>query len=379
MDRMTLTIRLEEELRLEALPEWDSPHTAIFIFGAPEAFGAQEPLKSLRSYYPRSHIIGCSTAGEIHNTNIYDQSLVLGLIRFEGTRLSTTITDLPSIGASLEAGRRIGRSLTASDLRAVILFSCGTEVNGSALVSGLNMELPGGVLVAGGLAGDGARFQQTWVINEGFPRTHSAAAIGFYGERVQVQSGSKGGWDIFGPDRKVTKSDGNTLFELDDKPALELYREYLGERSKDLPASALLFPLAIKDTFSTSNGIVRTVLGVDEVENTMTFAGDIPQDSLVQLMKANFNRLVDGAADAGRESRVGFLDDQTSLSLAISCVGRRLVLRGRTEEELEVALEALPASTELVGFYSYGEIAPFNSGESVLHNQTMTIITIGED
>jgi hypothetical protein len=284
---------------------------------------------------------------------------------------------------SFEAGCALGRQLADPDLRGVIVISDGLGVNGSALAQGLNSVLGDRVVVTGGLAGDGDRFARTWVLVEGRPTSGHATAIGLYGQHVRIGHGSKGGWDVFGPERRVTRSDGNVLFELDDKPALQLYKEYLGELAAELPASALLFPLAVRATNGSdpegSERVVRTVLGIDEAANAMVFAGDIPEGALAQLMHANFDRLVQGASDAALMTRDSTTDAGDVLCIAISCVGRRLVLRQRTEEETEAALEILPQKTQQIGFYSYGELSPYAGGSCALHNQTMTLTTLVED
>jgi hypothetical protein len=259
------------------------------------------------------------------------------------------------------------------------VLSDGLQVNGSQLVRGLNDVLPTGVVVTGGLAGDGARFQATWNLHEGRPVQGIVGAVGFYGDAIRVGHGSKGGWDIFGPERRVTRSAANVLFELDGKPALRLYKEYLGDRAAGLPATGLLFPLALRDGVGDDKRLVRTILAVDEATQSMTFAGDIPEGSLVQLMRANFDRLIEGAEAAGQVSAASTGASRGSmLSIAISCVGRRLVLGERSEEEVEAALAALPSGTEQVGFYSYGEISPYAMGTCDLHNQTMTLTTLSE-
>jgi len=252
-------------------------------------------------------------------------------------------------------------------------------VNGTELVRGLSSVLPSSVVVTGGLAGDGDRFVRTWVIVDGMPRSGFASAVGFYGEQIRIGHGSKGGWDIFGPERIVTRSKGNELYELDGRPALELYKEYLGERASGLPATGLLFPLALRSDPSRSEQIVRTILAVDEDQQSMTFAGDIPQGSRAQLMKANFDRLVEGAFAAALMTKDGDGRSEPKLAIAISCVGRRLVLGERAEEEVEATLEALPKGTQQIGFYSYGEISPVANGRCDLHNQTMTLTVISED
>ena len=258
------------------------------------------------------------------------------------------------------------------------MISDGIDVNGSELLKGLNQVLPASVVVTGGLAGDGDRFKRTWVIHDRQLSGGFVSAVGFFGDAVHFGHGSKGGWDVFGPERRITRSVGNVLFEIDGSPALALYKEYLGERAAGLPGTALLFPLAVRESPDDEKSLVRTILSLDEASQSMVFAGDIPQGSLVRLMRANFDRLIGGAAEAarltGKDSRPG----PPSLAIAISCVGRRLVLGQRAEEEVEAVKEELPAGTKLVGFYSYGEISPFTSGHCDLHNQTMTLTHIGE-
>ena len=195
---------------------------------------------------------------------------------------------------------------------------------------------------------------------------------------MRVGHGSRGGWDIFGPERTVTRARDNVLYELDGRPALALYKEYLGERAAGLPATALRFPLALRERGGDSKVLVRTVLSVEERDQSMTFAGSVPEGHKAQLMRANFERLIEGASEAALRAK-GNDTDAGTLAIAISCVGRRLILGERVEEEIEAVLDELPAGTRQIGFYSYGEIAPFAAGHSDLHNQTMTLTTISED
>jgi hypothetical protein len=180
----------------------------------------------------------------------------------------------------------------------------------------------------------------------------------------------------FGLERKGTASRGNVLFELDGQPALELYKGYLRERAAELPSSALLFPLALHDSMNSSHSVVRTVLSVDEATQPMTFAGDIPTRQYVKLMRANFDRLVLDPRSAGHAAMGAHVGP--TLSIAISCVGRRVALGERSEEETEVTLDALPPGTTQIGFDSYGEISPHASGRCDLHNQIMTLTVLSE-
>jgi len=325
--------------------------------------------------------MGCSTAGEIHGCEISDDSLVVAAVRFEQTPIRTAEAAVQSPQDSYNAGCAIATQLKQPSLRGVLVLSDGLNVNGSELVKGLNDTLGEGVVVTGGLAGDGIHFKRTWVLKDRTPHSGYVTAIGFYGDHVRLGHGSKGGWDKFGPERLVTKSTGNILYELDGRPALQLYKEYLGDRATGLPATGLLFPLAIRTSQSDGKMLVRTILAVDEATQSMTFAGDIPEGVFAQLMRANFDRLIQGASEAATltaNNHIGSHATSPTLSIAISCVGRRLVLGERTEEEVEATLEILPKDSKQIGFYSYGEISPYASGACDLHNQTMTLTTITE-
>jgi len=359
----------------------DANRTIVFVFGAPDIHDdpvLRDALRTLRATFPSSAILGCSTAGEIHGTQIHDNSLSVAIVKFDTALVRFASAPVES-GGSFEAGQTIARELSRNDLRSLIVLSDGLHINGSELVRGINTMLSPEIVVTGGLAGDGARFKNTWVLEHGVPQAQRVAAVGIYGSSVRVGHGSRGGWDIFGPERRVTRAKGNVLYEIDDKPALALYKKYLGDQAAGLPSTALLFPLALRSSNEDPKTLVRTVLAVDEATSSLTFAGDIPTGSLVRLMHANFDRLIDGASSAGLATTECGTPKGDSLTIAVSCVGRRLVLGERAEEEVEAAFGALSASTKLVGFYSYGEISPHSTGQCDLHNQTMTLTSVWEE
>lgn len=357
--------------------ELDSPQTLVLAFCAPGFHDARGPIDELLKAFPHAHVLGCSTAGEIFGSELRDESLSCAVVRFAHTPLRRAWSRVEGAAGSFAAGAAVAEQLAAPDLRGIFVLSDGHQVNGSALVQGLTSALPEPLSLTGGLAADGSRFQRTWVIRDNDLRQGEVSAVGFYGDRIRIGHGSQGGWDIFGPERLITRSEGNILYELDGRPALGLYKEYLGTLASGLPATALLFPLAVRCP-GDGRQTVRTVLGVDEKDSSMRFAGDVPTGAMAQLMKANFDRLVQGASTAGLATRDNTPEDTDVLAVAISCVGRRLVLGERTEEELEATVETLPQRSHLVGFYSYGEISPYGDGGCELHNQTMTLTTFAE-
>jgi hypothetical protein len=360
----------------------------LLVFGATDVLKSPGWRQRLKEACPAALLLGCSTAGEICGTQVSDDSLVVTAVNFEHTQIKGASVKLGEAAGSLEAGERLARALPPTvpgtepgrleKLKHVFVLSDGLKVNGSDLVRGLTKHLPKGVTVTGGLAGDGARFGETLVFLDGAPENDVIAVLGFYGSRLQVGFGSQGGWDSFGPERVITRSKGNVLYEMDGHSALGLYKKYLGEQAGGLPATGLLFPLSIR-TKSGGAAVVRTILSVDEKEQSLTFAGDVPEGAFARLMKANFDRLIDGATGAARTSHQTAGSTSPDLAILISCVGRKLVLKQRIEEEVEGVRDVLGGRTVQTGFYSYGEISPFAPGAPCeLHNQTMTITTLSK-
>lgn len=359
-----------------SLPEATRDADLVVCFGASTYLDFSGPFAELSEAFPRAIITGCSTAGEIHGLEVDDETLSVAAVEFETTEVRSATVPI-SVEGSRAAGEALAKELLeAEGLRAVFLLSDGLQVNGTELARGINFASPADVIVTGGLAADGDRFQSTWVLVDGKPTQGFASAVGLYGDRITVGHGSKGGWDIFGPERIVTRSEGNVLYELDGKPALGLYKEYLGDLAEGLPATGLLFPLALRSP-NEEKQLVRTILGTNEEAESLTFAGDMPEGHRAQLMQANFDRLVDGAEGAA-DFALQRGSEAAQLSIAISCVGRRLVLGERTEDELEATMHVLPEGITQIGFYSYGEMSPYAEGSCDLHNQTMTLTTIAE-
>lgn len=351
----------------------------VLVFGERERLESTTAIADLARTYPQAIVAGCSTAGEICGDSVLDGGLTSTAVRFDASRVSGALVEIPGTpDASREAGEALGRALDAPGLAHVLVFAEGLRVNGSALVRGLTATLPRHVSVSGGLSADGERFGSTRLVWGAGTRSDAVVGVGLSGERLRSGIGSLGGWDPFGPERLVTRAEENELFELDGRSALELYRHYLGEHADGLPAAGLRFPLAVRSGPGAAP-VVRTILGVNEERQSLIFAGEIPEGALARLMKANFDRLIDGATDAALGSRQALGGAAAELALLISCVGRKMVLRQRIEEEVESVREVLGPHPAFTGFYSYGEISPAAPGERcALHNQTMTITTFLE-
>lgn len=348
----------------------------IILFGSTNLIKNPEYVNYLKNNYSGAIITGCSTSGEILGTEVTDDTLIATLVEFEKTKLESHSIDITSADKSYDLGAELIKKFDTKELVHIFVLSDGLNINGSKLVEGMQSVTDLDISITGGLAGDGANFTETYVIDSGGkPTSKVVTAVGFYGSNLSVGYGSLGGWDSFGIDRLVTKSNDNVLYELDNTPALSLYKSFLGEQAANLPSSGLLFPLSLRSN-ADSTPVVRTILAIDENNQSLTFAGDIPEGSYARLMKANFDRLIDGAEEA---AKVSLNDMNPDLAILISCVGRKLVLKQMVEEEVEAVQGVIGTDSKITGFYSYGEIAPFTKeAKCELHNQTMTITTFKE-
>lgn len=358
----------------------DSFHDAdlVLVFADAAYFQTPNCYQDLKDRFPRAHIAGCSSSGSVLGNVISDDDVVATAVRFAHGKVRLAVAHITESENIQSLARALMEQLTSDqsatgDLKHVLVFSDGLLVNGSELAAGLNAY---GISVTGGLAGDGTRFGKTWVMADAPARSGTVVAIGLYGD-IAVKSGCFAGWQEFGAERKITKSIGNVVIEIDNQPALALYKKYLGDLAIDLPGSGLRFPMSVRED-KDQKAVIRTLLAVDEAAQSLTFAGDMPQGYLCKLMKTNLDNLIENAGQAASVAKPG-QPDAAGLCLIVSCVGRRLVLGQLTEEELEIVQENLGMHTTITGFYSYGELAPFSDVTLCqLHNQTMTLTTIYE-
>lgn len=354
-------------------PQW------VVVFASISHFEHPAFAETLRAAFPQAQLTGCSTAGEISGDGVGDRQAVVTAVKFDHAGVQVATTELADMPDSHAAGARLAGQLAAPGLHNIVVFGQGVNINGSALIEGIAEVAGPQVVISGGLAGDAGKFSRSYTLSNAGVSASALVAIGFSDPALKLSHGSFGGWQPFGPARKVTRCAGNVLYELDGEKALDIYKHYLGDYAKDLPASGLLFPFAMLGEDHQALGLIRTILGINEADGSLILAGDIVESGYMKLMHASTDALVDGAQAAAEAAGKAFDQQGDTLALLVSCIGRKLVMGARVDEEVEAVGDVFGSRCTLAGFYSNGEISPFlTTTECKLHNQTMTITTLAE-
>jgi len=376
---------VDSKMALKDLPSASPLVSAnlVLAFGSIKRFNEGKLQGFLKSRYPTAQLVGCTTSGEISPNGVFDDSIQITAIQWEKTVQRVAQTKMNGMQSSFEAAAGLAKQLKADSLRTVLVISDGLNVNGSELLKGFQSVL-GEIPIVGGLAGDGGAFVKTLQLFNDTISNNLVIAVGLYGPALITSSGALGGWKPYGPPRTVTKSEKNVVFEMDGKPALPLYRMYIGEAfSKGLPGTGLKFPLAVIEEGKRDVEKIRTLLAIDSKNNSLTFAGNVEEGETVRLCQTNHDKLVDGAGAAANLVMDGLSankTNQTGLALCVSCVGRKGVMAELVGDEIKLVKQILGPQTSITGFYSNGELAPRpNTTDSVLHNQTMTIGYLSEN
>ncbi len=275
---------------------------------------------------------------------------------------------------SFDFGKKIGSYvLNAFDKPSVVVVGSGLSLDGQALVEGVQDAAGKDLVMFGGLAGDDAKFEQTFSFNETELLDSGAVVLALDAEHISITGLATSGWAGLGADLTVTKSEGNIVYEIDKEPALEVYKKYLSVNDEDLPAIGIEYPLMIKRDDDTT--ALRAVVGIDKEKQSLLFAGSVPQGSTVTFSSSLGFDVVETTKKHVEE----FYQSHTEADLFIlfSCMARHLALGPLIAEEIKLASDKWKAP--VLGFFTYGEIGTNVNLSCDFYNQTFTLLLLKEN
>ncbi|WP_292654844.1 FIST N-terminal domain-containing protein [Nitratifractor sp.] len=338
----------------------DSPSLLIQAFcGDPDPLKLDVLRKDLARYFPQAVILGTSTDGGICGSEVILDQNVLSFTLFEKTSLRSHLIE--EIEEFETAGRAVAQSLIDNETRVIIAFIDGLEGDGDAFVQGI-ASVDEAVHVAGGLSGDSARFEGTYVFDRNRVVRGGAVAVALSSPSLTVTNRYSFNWNPIGRRLRITSAEGNVVHTIDDRPAREIYAYYLGEEvARRLPETGIEFPLIMEREGQT---IARAVINTLQ-DGSLVFAGKFREGDEVQFGYGNAELILDAAPELALD-----LARQPVEAIYIySCMARRRFMPDTIGKEIEPFAMLAPTA----GFFTYGEFY----GQHLL-NETMTILALGE-
>lgn len=354
----------------------DAKLLVVFASDGPDL---QTTVDAIRAVAPGADLIGCSTAGEIHAAGAGDGAVVVTALGGEGFQIATEVvreasTDLHGAGAKVSAA--VSR-LDDPAHHVLLLLSDGLSGDQQEIVRGVYSALGARTPLVGGCAGDGLRMERTQQVHNDEVLT-DAVVVAAIGSDAPLGIGVEHGWHPVGDQFLVTASEGNLVYRLDDRPALDVYLDVLDapEAARTDPAAftqfAITHPLGLDRRRGTE---VRFIGEADFEQRSLVCIASVPQGELAWLMEGD-DASVLAATDAACEGARGALEGSDAIGLlAFDCIARRGVLQdpGIGEELARVKMQ-FPGSP-LAGFYTYGEFARTH-GTRGFHNQTLVLLAV---
>jgi hypothetical protein len=362
----------------------------VFLF-ASVALHQEQVLRGAQDAAGSARVVGCSTAGEITNQGVYTKSAVA--LALETPTTPCTIAKGASLSeGAFQAGVELARNIkdgASEDLSMLLMFTDVLSGNGAEVVRGAQSVLGEHFLIAGGGAGDDFQFKQTFQYCDGAVLTGSVVGVGISGA-IRTGAGVRHGWMPIGIPMVATKSTGSVLHELDHKPAISIYEEYFGTQASEmhhepLARMAITYPLGIKIP-DLDEYLIRDPMLVGP-DGSITCAAEIPQGSEVRLMIGSRDKAIEAAQEAAKRLVHQFvsLNQRPKAVFVMNCIAREKLFGQKAREEIQAVQEIIGADVPLVGFYTYGEIAPMGgvvagaaSRYSRFYNETLVLIGISD-
>lgn len=359
----------------------------VLVFASAK-FDQKQLLDAIKSAAGEIQVIGCSTSGEITTQGPDKESVAVMALKAD--QIDFAIGLGKGVKAdSRQAGRQVAQDVlnkTTEKPSMFIILPDGLTGNGADIVRGALDVLGEHFPLMGGSAGDDFKFEKTFEYYQGEVLNDAVVGVGMSG-KFAWGVGVRHGWEPIGLPMKVTKSEGAVLKELDNKPALRIYQDYFGKRAEELVREpiarmAYTYPLGMS-VVGSSELLIRDVVIANE-KGEITCAAEIPQDSEIRLMLGDPEKAVQAAREAAENAKSQLKGAAPKAIFVFDCMARNKLLGPRIGEEIEAIQEVLGKKVPLIGFYTYGEQAPLSGDinaktcRSAFHNETMTLLVIGE-
>jgi len=351
----------------------------ILIFASFDFENLSCSIQDISKKFKNAIITGCTSNGIINSKGVNNSVIAITALKFTNSSVALyTINLSPDSCATFECGSKFINKIEQDNLKHIFLLSDQHLLIEQEFLDGMNANSDAAVSITGGLSSNSEFDDSKGLIINGKLDTNKAIAVAFYGESLKVGYHAVAGWNSYGSEHLVTNSSEKKILEIDDQPALDWYNSHFNENDiKKIKNIGIKYPIKIRNSENTSP-VLRSPEHFDESDKSINLLSDISKGSYIRVMKADKDRVINGAENAAKKIIENY-NHQHELAILISCKGRKLLLNGSTSEEVEAVVDQFPESTITTGFYSNGEISPFyKKTKCSYHNLTMCITTISE-
>lgn len=334
-------------------------------------------LQEIQKAFPNIQLIGGTTNGEISSVLEFQQdSITLMLFASHHIQIQAGVGYNVSQNPLQSSQNAIAqaKAKSASQPKLCITFPESLTSSGAVILEGLQQSLGKIVPIIGGMTADDYTFDQTYQFFQDQVLTDAVPVLLFSGDLL-VSYGVASGWTPITPKSRITKVQGNVVYEIENQPALEFYRHYLG--GERFLTHYAIHALAVYE--DQENFYMRAPNGYDLEAGSLTFFGDIPDQAIVQITDASRENILAASQVAIQKALSHYPGTEPTTALLVSCAARRRILGTLTPQEYQLTKTHLPQNLSCCGFYAYGEIAPLDQHNSAkFHNKTFVTLLMGE-
>ncbi len=338
-------------------------------------------LAAVQTAWPQLPIVGCSTDGEFSSAGGYhDDSVLLALLSGTGIRAQVGVGTKLSAGVDKAVASALEQAMAGQTEAPAVCITTPESMtaNCTDIVDSLRERLKEQRCpIVGGVSGDHREYRVTYQFAGGQVFSDAIPVLLLWGD-ITVSCGVASGWKAVGPSHTITHAEGNVVYKIDNKTALDLFADYWGDARKF--ESLGEFPLAVfPDPSRPDDFFLRAVFGLDKEAGSATFAATVPNGAQVRLTQVLREGILKGSALAMAQAEDNLGEAKPFGALVFSCAARKWLLGTQVAEESATLHDARSKGRfPIVGFYAFGEIAPLSSeGVPFFHNETCVAVIFG--
>jgi len=339
-------------------------------------------------------LFGATTAGEFIDGDIEKGSIVMMLLDINPTYFKIEFLEITPETA-LEDAKKLG--VAGKEIftnPALIIATGGVFIDGDQIIEGIIQgfgktasSAHKEVTIFGGMAGDDLLAEKPLVFTNGKSTDNAIVALIIDEDKIDVRGIATCGWNAIGTTKTVTKSEGNIVYTIDDKPALDMLMKYLGvevkpDENKEIVTfqNSWYYPLQLER--ENGDSVIRATRFANSEDRSLICTGSVPQGSKIKFsMPPDFDSIETVIAEC--ESIKDNVEQQADALIMFSCVSRHLSFGELMKEEIEQVQKVWDAP--MAGFFSYGEygkslsaVQAGKTGKHEFHNNACCVVVLKE-